>query len=390
MKLQLDNMYHTFRAVEESTGTVLDGLENMARTLPTLQRRLGVDPDQYIKYYFVCDSCWTRHDPADLYILRSSRCDKEDCGGCVYTIKPTKKHRLRRVPTKILPTTPLIPALRRILGRRGKVDELNHWRAGSAPDQPARVPPSQAKGYDAFPDHNIPLGDISDGWGWRAAQAGLVRRQTNNNRWGFEDFDAEERHQRFVSLPLGIMLMLNIDWYAVRRTHLESTLIFSPRFTSNKGGKHSAGAVYITLLNNPLATRFRREETILACVIPGPTEPSLEQLNQILEPIVEDLKTLEYGIFFKAHDSDHNDLAHARLYLNCSDLPATRKVSGMRGVTSKIFMCILCYASLIMLACVDCFDPTSKSSILLYINQSYIHPHRVQPSRRSQVPQVCL
>lgn len=159
------------------------------------------------------------------------------------------------------------------------------------------------------------------------------------------------------------------------RVFFEPGLNHFNRFTSNKGGKHSAGAVYITILNNPLSKRFRREETILACVIPGPTEPSLEQLNQVLEPMIQDIKTLEYGIYFKAHNSDHNNLAHARLHLNCSDLPATRKVSGMRGVTSKIFMCVLCYMSLIMLACVDCFDPTSECHLRSYIHESHTHLH---------------
>ena len=70
-----------------------------------------------------------------------------------------------------------------------------------------------------------------------------------------------------------------------------------PRFQPVKGGKHSTGAVYVTVLNNPREKRFRREETILACVIPGPHEPSLEELNFVLEPLTEELSKLEIGNF---------------------------------------------------------------------------------------------
>lgn len=134
------------------------------------------------------------------------------------------------------------------------------------------------------------------------------------------------------------------------------------RFTSNKGGKHSCGAVYITVLNNPLSKRFRREETILACVIPGPTEPSLEELNYVVEPLVEDLLLLESGVEFKTPDVD-TCVAHGKLYINVSDLPATRKFAGLRGVTSKAFMCPWCYQSVSSLTHPSCFDPTRTFSL---------------------------
>lgn len=54
--------------------------------------------------------------------------------------------------------------------------------------------------------------------------------------------------------------------------------------------------MYVTICNNPREKRFLREETILACVIPGPTEPSREELNSCLEPIVEDILKLEDGM----------------------------------------------------------------------------------------------
>lgn len=53
--------------------------------------------------------------------------------------------------------------------------------------------------------------------------------------------------------------------------------------------------MYLTICNNPRAKRFLREETILVAVIPGPREPSLEELNEVLEPMVRAIKTLYSG-----------------------------------------------------------------------------------------------
>lgn len=44
------------------------------------------------------------------------------------------------------------------------------------------------------------------------------------------------------------------------------------------------------------ASVFLREETILVCVVPGPHEPSLEQLNYVLEPFVREVHILYGGL----------------------------------------------------------------------------------------------
>jgi hypothetical protein len=67
------------------------------------------------------------------------------------------------------------------------------------------------KGLAAFPDPSKPMMDIYDGWGWRAIQAGLERRR--GGEWTIRDVDVRNLHQRFVSLPLGLVWQMNIDWY---------------------------------------------------------------------------------------------------------------------------------------------------------------------------------
>jgi hypothetical protein len=123
----------------------IPGLSNMARTLPTLKKRLGLNTAQYIKYYFVCDTCWKRHDPEDLYKLKSPACLVESCPGILYTVAPKNSHTYpteepldedestlptseKRTPKKLFPYAPLDRALQRILLKPGKWDEFQHWR----------------------------------------------------------------------------------------------------------------------------------------------------------------------------------------------------------------------------------------------------------------------
>lgn len=50
----------------------------------------------------------------------------------------------------------------------------------------------------------------------------------------------------------------------------------------------SVGAIYASILNLPRNMCFKPEYTTLLTVMPG--EPSLSQLNEILRPIVDDLR----------------------------------------------------------------------------------------------------
>ena len=107
----------------------------------------------------------------------------------------------------------------------------------------------------------------------------------------------EEKQQRFVSLPCGLLFSINIDWCV---PHLLRVFVnpISSRFSPTKRSRaYSTGAIYVTILNNPRSKRFLPQETILYCVIPGPQEPTLEQLNHITEPLVEELQALYEGEF---------------------------------------------------------------------------------------------
>ncbi len=58
---------------------------------------------------------------------------------------------------------------------------------------------------------------------------------------------------------------------------------------------HSTGAVYATVCNNPRSIQYLAEETYLIYVFPGPYEPTLTQLNNVLVPAINNAKILYNG-----------------------------------------------------------------------------------------------
>ncbi|RDX44360.1 hypothetical protein OH76DRAFT_1458045 [Lentinus brumalis] len=323
-------------ATKEMTKLMLDGpaMANMARTIGTVQRRLGVDPDRFITYYFICNICWSGHHPRELYRFHSPACPQEGCDGQLFRLKKMTNGKSKRIPLRVLPTTPIIPTIQRMISRPGKLDEWNRWRQEG--DGPGLLPPIEQVDWPGSNDPNLRMFDMMDGWGWSAIAAGLKRRR--GGEWELEDVDVQGLNQRFVALPMGLVLQMNIDWFRV-----------------GKRGAYSVGAVYITVCNNPRAKRFLREETILYCVIPGPTEPTTAQLNHVLSPLVHELRKLYNGAVTRRDDPQ---LAHGYLNNNCSDLPAAHKVNGLRGHTSHDFMCDVCTMPFNSLVSPDCFDPT--------------------------------
>ena len=69
--------------------------------------------------------------------------------------------------------------------------------------------------------------------------------------------------------------MLNIDWFQP----FEHT-------------QYSGGVIYLVIHNLPRLVRFKPENVIIVCSIPGPKEPSCSDLNPYLTCMVNDLKTL--------------------------------------------------------------------------------------------------
>ncbi|OJT15521.1 hypothetical protein TRAPUB_7214 [Trametes pubescens] len=118
---------------------------------------------------------------------------------------------------------------------------------------------------------------------------------------------------------------------------------FNP-FGNKKAGKsHSIGAIYLACLNLPPHLRYRPENIYLAGIIPGPKEPQLDQLNELLHPLVNELLELwNPGIYIEktALRSGGRQVRAAMIPLVC-DLPALRKTAGFASHSAKHF-CSFC------------------------------------------------
>lgn len=115
---------------------------------------------------------------------------------------------------KILPYARLILAIQQIMLQPGKWNDFQHWH-GQSDDGPedslAVVPPLTFQDWLSSWLDGKPMAQIHDSWAWRAIQAGLERR--NGGRWGMEDVCVNTVAQQFVSLPCGLVIAINIDWY---------------------------------------------------------------------------------------------------------------------------------------------------------------------------------
>lgn len=194
-------------AIRDAPNLHYPGLSDFARTLPTVERRLGLSTEQFITYYFLCDECWEPHHPKELSTSLPV-CEEHECSGTLYTTKRLTDGSIKRTPTKILSYVNPQKAIQKLLLRPGKYEQLQAWRGPG--DEPRRVAPTTTTGRDAFPDPSQPMHDIKDGYGWRMIQAGLSRQQ--GGRWGMEDVDVKKKMQRFVSLRCGLVWQINFDW----------------------------------------------------------------------------------------------------------------------------------------------------------------------------------
>lgn len=111
------------------------------------------------------------------------------------------------------------------------------------------------------------------------------------------------------------------------------------------GGKHaSITFVVLVCLTLPITVRYDPEHIYLAGIAPGPREPSLEQINWILRPVVTQLQVLwNPGLLLsKTHLYPKGRLIRAALLPFIADIPALRRSLGFPSATAHNF-CSMCH-----------------------------------------------
>ncbi|OAD68308.1 hypothetical protein PHYBLDRAFT_117547 [Phycomyces blakesleeanus NRRL 1555(-)] len=86
--------------------------------------------------------------------------------------------------------------------------------------------------------------------------------------------------------------------------------------------------------NLPREERMKPENIILVSVMPGPKEAKIDQMNNFLEPLVDELVELYGGITMKTPEFPNGTSIHAALMCVACDIPAARKTAGFTGFAS--------------------------------------------------------
>lgn len=130
----------------------------------------------------------------------------------------------------------------------------------------------------------------------------------------------------------------------------------------NKQSGHHASITFVVLvcLTLPFRVRFLPENIFLAGVAPGPREPSLEQMNWILRPVVTQLQKLwSPGLLVsQTHSYKDGRLIKAALLPFIADIPAIRRSLGFPSATATYF-CSFC---LLKKSDINNFDPKTWPS----------------------------
>lgn len=135
----------------------------------------------------------------------------------------------------------------------------------------------------------------------------------------------------------------------MRQVNGESRMCFSmfvDWFNPHSGkhhSLHSIGAINLVCLNLPAHLRRKREYTLHLANIPGPKEPSMDQVNHVLRPIVNQLLELwRTGIWLSRTRSYCSGRICRGILINITgDILGIQKIGGFASHNSSSF-CFLC------------------------------------------------
>ena len=123
----------------------------------------------------------------------------------------------------------------------------------------------------------------------------------------------------FLQKPRNYGFMLNFDFFQPMKHRKD----------------YSVGVFYLAILNLPRAERFRWENIIVLGIVPSlDREP--KDLNQFLEPVVDELKALCKGVRLRSCLSRFALTFRAAVISISSDVPATRKICGFKSHSALV------------------------------------------------------
>jgi hypothetical protein len=108
-------------------------------------------------------------------------------------------------------------------------------------------------------------------------------------------------------------------------------------------GNYSLGAVYLIILNLPRHLRYKKENMIVVCLLPGGSE-KLHDMSKLLKPMVDELLQLWRGVsIMTPHGDEMTRVVRGILILVSCDLPAGRKTCGFKSANCCCSKCTFAF-----------------------------------------------
>jgi hypothetical protein len=111
---------------------------------------------------------------------------------------------------------------------------------------------------------------------------------------------------------------------------------FNPYHNKIAGKVASAGSIVLSCLLLPPDMRNKPENLCLVGIIPGPREPSGDEIDHFIRPLVEVMKeSWREGSIYRTHEYPHGRLVRSAIALSVNDLPMARKIMGIANYIDK-------------------------------------------------------
>lgn len=189
-------------------------LAKMAQTIRTAERRLGIDYSDIITTYTLCPKCGRRYSPTEIADrdANNNLCANNGCPGILFTERRLASGSMRRISCLTYPFASPIAWLRHMLLLSGIFELLQNWREDE--DDVNHTAPITPEEWMDNIDLLRSLCNMCTGHGWCSTMAGL--EHTFDPDTGIvHDWSPLDPPRRFSSLPLGISLSMNTDWYVL-------------------------------------------------------------------------------------------------------------------------------------------------------------------------------
>ncbi|KAA1084550.1 hypothetical protein PGT21_050274 [Puccinia graminis f. sp. tritici] len=146
----------------------------------------------------------------------------------------------------------------------------------------------------------------------------------------WKQFTGKNESQPFLSKAGNLAFALYIDWFNA---------------FGKSSRKASLGTLILVCLNLPPEKRLKPENVYVAGILPGPKEPTGTQLNNLLLPLIQELKELWEGVYFsQTFKFPQGTKIRVAMLTVIADLPAIRKIAGFKSHSGTMF-CNFCTIS---------------------------------------------